>query len=52
VPARVAGHGYIDRVLARDRALEGDPEIFDDKVKPLGPLNDLGLLQFPDLAGQ
>lgn len=36
-------------VLARNRAVEGDPTILQDKTKPLGPLNDLGLLRFPEL---
>ncbi|GAA4697945.1 hypothetical protein GCM10023349_12300 [Nocardioides conyzicola] len=38
-------------VLARNRAVEGDPELLEGPSKPLGPRNDVGLVRFPDLAG-
>jgi hypothetical protein len=36
-------------LLARNRTVEGDPTLMDEKAKPLGELNDLGLMQFPEL---
>jgi outer membrane protein assembly factor BamB len=39
-------------VLARNRSIEGDPELLADPSKPLGPSNDVGLLLFPDLGGK
>ncbi|GAA1788351.1 hypothetical protein GCM10009795_037740 [Nocardioides hankookensis] len=36
-------------VLARNRSVEGDPELMEGPQKPLGPGNDVGLVQFPDL---
>lgn len=41
-----------DRVLlARNRTVEGDPTLMDQEAKPLGKLNDIGLLRFPELEG-
>jgi hypothetical protein len=36
-------------VLARNRSVEGDPELMEGPSKPLGPRNDVGLVRFPDL---
>jgi hypothetical protein len=36
-------------LLARNRTVEGDPTLMDEKAKPLGELNDLGLMQFPEV---
>lgn len=38
-------------VLARNRSVEGDPELMEGPLKPLGPRNDVGLVRFPDLDG-
>ncbi|KQW49180.1 hypothetical protein ASC77_10840 [Nocardioides sp. Root1257] len=37
-------------VLARNRSVEGDPELMEGPQKPLGPRNDVGLVRFPELA--
>ena len=36
-------------VLARNRSVEGDPELMEGPQKPLGPRNDVGLVRFPEL---
>jgi hypothetical protein len=36
-------------LLARNRTVEGDPTLMDEKAEPLGELNDLGLMQFPEV---
>lgn len=37
-------------VLARNRAVEGNPELLEGPSKPLGPRNDVGLVRFPELS--
>lgn len=34
-------------LLARNRATEGRPDVVEQGIKPLGPVNDLGWFQFP-----